>query len=326
MIRSILRQAVIAVSGSLILVGGASAQTYPDRPIRLVVPYSPGGVTDITSRLVAPFVSELLGQQIVVENRSGGASIPGTKAVVDAEPDGYTLLLNSTALAANPILFKTLPYDARKDLAPVSLVATVPTVLVVPKDSPAKNVKDLIAMSKAKPGGLDYGSAGFGSGNHLTTEVFKNAAGIEAQHIPYKGGGAVMVDLVGGRVAFVFAVLPTAYTFISNGNLRALAVSSATRNRVLPDVPTIAEAADLPNFSLQEWIGVFAPAGTPDAVVERLNSAFSQALKKPELVAKLNQLGVEAGGGAPSVLRDYFHEETERWAALAKEVKMEQAQ
>ncbi|MEK7948372.1 tripartite tricarboxylate transporter substrate binding protein [Pigmentiphaga sp. YJ18] len=306
--------------------GGAGAQGYPTQPIRLVVPYSTGGVTDITARLVAPYVSEALGQQLVIENRSGGASIPGSEAVARAEPDGYTLLLTSTALAANPVLFKKLPFDARKDLAPISLLATVPTVLVVPTALPARNLKEFIALAKSRPGGLDYGSAGYGSGNHLTTEVFKNAAGIDAQHIPYKGGGAVMADLVGGQVSFVFAVLPTAYPFITSGKLRALAVSGATRNPALPDVPTVAEAAALPGFSIQEWIGIFAPAGTPRAIVDRVNAATVKALRNPELIGKLNGLGLEARGGPPEALRDYFIEESDRWVALAKKVKLDKVE
>ena len=304
----------------------AFALDYPTRPIRLIVPYSPGGVTDITSRIVAPYISEALGQQLVVENRAGGASIPGTEAVVKASADGYTLLLTSTALAANPILFKKIPFDALKDLASVSLIATVPTVLVVTPSVPARNVKELIALAKAKPGAMDYGSAGNGSGNHLTAEVFKNAAGIDVQHIPYKGGGAVMTDLMGGQVSFVFAVLPTAYPFITSGKLRALAVSSLERNSALPDVPTVAEAADLPGFSVQEWIGMFAPAGTPAEVVARLNEATNKALRNPELVEKLKALGAQTRGGPPSAMYDYLKLESERWVKLAQTVKFEVAE
>lgn len=300
----------------------AGAQDYPNRPLRLIVPYGTGGVTDITARIVTPRMADILGQSIVIENRAGGASMPGTESVTKARPDGYTLLLTSTALAANPILFKKIPYDAIKDLAPVSLLATVPTVLVVHPSVPANSVKELIAMAKAKPGSLNYGSAGNGSGNHLTTEVFKNATGIQVQHIPYKGGGAVMADLVGGQVSFVFAVLPTAYPYIKGGKLRALGVSSAQRNNALPDVPTIAEAA-IAGFNVTEWLGIFSPAGTPPAVIDRLNDAANKALQSPDVAEKLKVLGAETVGGAASQMDNYLKSETVRWARLAQEVKFE---
>jgi hypothetical protein len=188
----------------------ATAQDFPNRPIRLVVPYGPGGVTDINARTLATRLGEILGQSVVVDNRAGGASIVGSDAVAKAKPDGYTLLLTSTALAANHILFKKIPYDPVKDLMPVSFVSTVPTVLVVHTNVPAQNLKELVQLARSKPEAMNYGSAGNGSGNHLTTEVFLNTTGLKVQHIPYKGGGAVMADLVAGQVTFVFAVLPTA--------------------------------------------------------------------------------------------------------------------
>ncbi|VCU70942.1 Tripartite tricarboxylate transporter family receptor [Pigmentiphaga humi] len=304
----------------------AWAQEFPSRPIRLIVPYGTGGVTDITARLVAPFMSEALGQQVVVENRGGGASIPGTEAVVKADPDGYTLLLTSTALAANPILFKKMPFDAGKDLAPVSLLSTVPTVLVVNPALPVGSAKDLVAMAKAKPGALNYGSAGYGSDNHLNAAMFNAAAGIEAQHVPYKGGGAVMTDLVGGQISYVFAVLPTALPFVSSGRLKALGVSGPERSGALPDVPTVAEAAGLPGFAVQGWVGIFAPRDTPRPVIDKLNAAASQALKNPELIGKLKAMGEDPKGGAPEALGGYFKEETERWSQLAAKVKFDVAQ
>jgi tripartite-type tricarboxylate transporter receptor subunit TctC len=301
---------------------GASAQDFPYKPLRMIVPYGPGGVTDITARIVAPKLGDELGQPVVIENRPGAASMPGTDAVAKAKPDGYTLLLNSTALAANPVLFRNVPYDSVKDLAPVSLLATVPTVLVVHPGFAAASVNDLIAQAKAKPGALNYGSAGNGSGNHLTTEVFMHAAGIRAQHVPYKGGGAVMADLVGGQINFVFAVLPTAHPFITSGKLRALAVTSPQRNGALPGVPTVAEAA-LPGFSVLEWLGLFTTAGTPAPVVERLNTAASKALQNPEVVERFKALGAEVAGGPPARLDAYYKGELNRWATLAREVKFQ---
>lgn len=302
----------------------AVAQEYPDRPLRLIVPYGPGGVTDITARITAPRIADVLGQSVVIENRPGGASMPGTEAVAKARPDGYTLLLTSTALAANPILFKNVPYDAAKDLASVSMLATVPTVLVIHPGVPASSVQELIALAKSTPGAMNYGSAGNGSGNHLTTEVFKNAAGIEAQHIPYKGGGAVMADLVGGQVTFVFAVLPTALPYIKGGKLKALAVSSPQRNPALPDVPSVSEAG-LPGFNVTEWVGIFAPAGTPTTVVARLNTATNRALQHPDVVERLKSLGADIIGGPPGKMEDYLKSEMARWVALARVVKFQAA-
>lgn len=314
-----MRHALFA-SALAVLATAATAQDFPARPVRVLVPYGTGGVTDITARIVTPRMAEALGQQIVVENRPGGASIPGTDAVAKAKPDGYTLLLTSTALAANPILFRKLPYDAVRDLAPVAFLAIVPTVLVVHPGVPANTVQELVALARTKP--LDYGSAGNGSGNHLTTEMFKHAAGVQAQHIPYKGGGAVMADLVGGQVAFVFAVLPTAYPFIQGGKLRALGVSSARRNPALPNVPTVAESG-VPGFDVNEWLGIFAPAGTPPAVVEKLNTAANAALRHPEVLEKLRGVGAETVGGPPDMLGAHLRSEVGRWARLARDVKFE---
>ena len=310
------------LAGCFALAGLAAAQDYPSRPIRMIVPYGTGGVTDITSRIVAPRMADILGQSIVIENRAGGASMLGTDAVAKSRPDGYTVLLTSTALAANHILFKKIPYDPVKDLLSVSLLATVPTVLVVHPGVPANSVKDLVDLVKAKPGSINYGSAGNGSGNHLTTEVFKHAAGIDVQHIPYKGGGAVMTDLVGGQVTFVFAVLPTAYPYITSGKLRALGVSSLQRSAALPDVPTVAESG-YPGFSVAEWLGIFVPAGTPPAIVERLNNAATRALQHPEVQTRLKALGAEIIGGQPGNMDKYLRSEIANWTRLAQQVKFE---
>ena len=310
------------LAGCFALAGLAAAQDYPSRPIRMIVPYGTGGVTDITSRIVAPRMADILGQSIVIENRAGGASMLGTDAVAKSRPDGYTVLLTSTALAANHILFKKIPYDPVKDLVSVSLLATVPTVLVVHPGVQANSVKDLVDLVKAKPGSINYGSAGNGSGNHLTTEVFKHAAGIDVQHIPYKGGGAVMTDLVGGQVTFVFAVLPTAYPYITSGKLRALGVSSLQRSAALPDVPTVAESG-YPGFSVAEWLGIFVPTGTPPAIVERLNNAATRALQHPEVQTRLKALGAEIIGGQPGNMDKYLRSEIANWTRLAQQVKFE---
>lgn len=321
---------VLNFSASALLLGfalapvGAAAQDFPSRPVRMIVPYGPGGITDITARVIGPGMSENLGQQVIVENRPGGAAIPGFDLVAKARPDGYTVVAGTTALTANSILFRKLPYDAEKDFAPISLVILAPTVLVVHPSVPARSVKELIALAKSRPGALNYGSAGNGSTNHLTTEVFKNAAGIDALHIPYKGGGQVMIDLVAGQVAFVFATLPTALPYITTGRLRALAVSSLKRNAALPEVPTVSEAA-LPGFNVNAWLGLLAPAGTPADVIDRLHAATVRTLQRPEVSQRLVAIGGEVVGSTPAQLGAHLKSEMARWVKLAKEVKFQVA-
>jgi len=320
-----LRAIVAIVATSLTIAGAASGQAFPNKPIRLIVPYGPGGVSDITARTLGPKLSEILGQSVVIDNRPGGASVPGTDLVAKAAPDGYTILLSTTSMAANNYLIKKLPYDVEKDFAPITLVGTVPTVLVVPMDYPATTLKEIIAQAKAKPGQLNYGSAGNGSGNHLTTESFKHAAGVDIQHIPYKGGGAVMTDLIAGRINMVFAVMPTAHPFITGGKMKAIAVSSAKRSRALPDVPTVAEAG-VPGFDVNEWIGIFAPAGTPPAVVNTLRDAFVKALQSPDVGERLKSLGEETVGSTPAELSAYLKQEIARWGRLSAATKLEMAE
>lgn len=313
----------LAVLTAAIAASPAFAQDFPNRSIRLIVPYGTGGITDIGSRIVAPRMGDILGQQVVVENRPGGAAIPGFDIVAKAKPDGYTVVMATTALAANHVLFSKIPYDAARDFAAVSLVAIVPTVLVVHPSVPANNVRELIALAKTRP--LFYGSAGNGSANHLTTEVFKNAAGVQATHVPYKGGGAVMTDLVAGQVSFVFAVMPTAFPFIQSGKLRPLGVSSARRQPAMPEVPTVAESG-VPGFDVSEWLGLLAPAGTPPAVVSRLQEAVARALAIPEVSERLRTLGAEPVGSTPQELDRYYKSEIDRWTRLSREVKFQVAE
>jgi tripartite-type tricarboxylate transporter receptor subunit TctC len=307
------------LAGCTFATAAAFAQDFPNRPVRMIIPYGPGGITDITARIIAPGMSETLGQQVVVENRAGGAAIPGFDLVAKSKPDGYTIVAATTALAAQPILFRKLPYQADKDFSPVSLVITVPTVLVVHPSIPARSVKDLITLAKSKPGALNYGSAGNGSDNHLTAEVFKHAAKIDAVHVPYKGGGAVMLDLVAGQVAFVFSTIPTAHPFITTGRLRALAVSGSTRNASMPGVPTIAEAA-LPGFDVKAWLGLFGPAGMPANATQRLHAATVKALNTPHASKRLETMGADVVGSTPAELGAHLKTQMDRWVALAKEV------
>ncbi|MCC6531766.1 MAG: tripartite tricarboxylate transporter substrate binding protein [Burkholderiales bacterium] len=298
----------------------ATAQDFPNRAVRMIVPYGPGGITDIVARTIAPGMSEDLGQQVVVENRAGGAAIPGFDLVAKSKPDGYTIVAATTALAAQPILFRKLPYQAERDFTPINLVIVSPTVLVVHPSLPARSVKQLISLAKLRPGALSYGSAGNGSDNHLTSEVFKNAAGIDALHVPYKGGGAVMTDLAAGQIGFVFATIPSAHGFIAAGRLRPLAVSGSKRNVAYPEVPTVAEAG-LPGFNVNAWLGLLGPAGMASALTERLHAATAKTLQRPEVAKRLVSLGAEVVGGGPAQMAAHLKSEMERWAKLAQKVK-----
>lgn len=300
----------------------AGAQNFPDRPIRLVIPYGTGGITDIAARIVAPTMGDLLGQQMYVDNRPGGAGTIGFGATATAPADGYTLVLATTALAANPILFKSIPYDARKSFTPISMVGVVPMVAVVPVSSPAKTLKELVEIARTKPNETNYGSAGNGTDNHLTAENFNYLAGIKVTHVPYRGGGQVMTDLVAGRLSYVFATLPTALPFITDGRLRALATTGQVRSKALPDVPTVAETM-LPDFSLYAWLGLFGPANLPAPVLDKLNKSAVAALKHPETVERLQKIGLEIKSGTPQELASHLDRELNRWAELAKHVKIE---
>lgn len=319
--RSFARQA-LGAAVLLALIAQAHAQTFPDRPIRLVVPYGTGGITDITARILGPRLGEELGQQVVVDNRPGGAGMIGFGATANAPADGHTLVLATTALAANPILFKSIPYDARKSFSPISLIGVVPMVLVVPPSSPANTIAELVALARTKPGELNYGSAGNGSDNHLTAELFNHLAGIKVMHVPYRGGGQVMTDLIAGRLSFVFATMPTALPYLGEGRLRALATTGQTRNAALPNVPTVAETA-LPDFSLYAWLGLFGPANIPAPILDRLNTATLATLRHPETAERLRTIGLETKGGTPQELTAHLDRELTRWADLAHHVKFE---
>lgn len=322
-----MRRLTQAIGAALLcgLASQAAAQNFPDRSIRLVVPYGTGGITDITARIVAPAMGDQLGQQIFVDNRPGGAGMIGFGATANAPADGYTLVLATTALAANPILFKSIPYDARKSFTPISLVGVVPMVAVVPASSPAKTIKELVELVRSKPTETNYGSAGNGSDNHLTAEFFNHLAGIKVTHVPYRGGGQVMTDLVAGRLSYVFATLPTALPFIGDGRLRALATTGQVRSKALPDVPTVAETM-LPNFSLYAWLGLFGPANIPAPVHDKLNKAAVAALNHPETAERLRKIGLEIRSGTSQALSAHLDRELNRWADLAKHVKIQVAE
>ena len=270
----------------------ASAQGYPTRPIKLLVPFTAGGGTDLLARILAQKMSENLGQPIVVENKPGGNTLIATEAVARATPDGYTLIMQTNNLAANPTLYVgKMSFDTLKDLAPVSLVAGNPHVLVVNPALPARDFKEFIALAKAKPGSISFASAGSGTVNHLSGELLKMQAGIDMVHIPYKGSGSVMPDLLGGQVNSLFAAMPTVTGFIKEKRLRALAVTTSKRFPGLPDVPTIAELG-FPSYDFSSWFGILAPAGTPKPIVNRLQAEIVKALNDPAVLEKLGNFEI----------------------------------
>ena len=315
-----LRRYLLALwSVPFIYAGAADAQSYPTRPVRIVVPYSPGGSTDVVFRILAPRLTEDLGQPVLVENRPGGSSTIGLDIAAKSPPDGHTLGVPNITFGANPSLRKNMPFDTEKDLVPVSQISMVTLVLSVHPSVPARSVKALIALAKAKPGSLNYGSAGNASANHLAPERFKYMTGINMVHIPYKGGGPAVVSLVGGETALLFATIPSSFQHFQSGKLVALGVSTLKRNVALPDVPTIAEAG-VPGFESAEWNGVVVPTGTPSAVIDRLHRAFAKALSIPEVRERMIGLGADPVGSSPAEFSAFIKKEIATWAKVIKEV------
>ncbi len=296
----------------------ASAQDYPTRPIRLIVPFAPGGGTDILARVLAPKLSEGLGQQIVIDNRPGASSIIGTDIVAKATPDGYTLLAVDTSFTVNPSLQPKLPYDSLKDLAPVVHLASAPVILVVHPSVPAKTVKELVALAKSKPGALSYASGGNGASTHLAGELFKMVAGVDIVHVPYKGTGPAIADVVAGQVQMNFAGISSARQLVEAGRLRAIAVTGDKRNPAMPDVPTFAEAG-LPGVDAGTNWGMFAPAGTPPAIIAKLNAQVNRALHLPDVKARVTELGYDIGGGTPEDWARLERSEMDKWAKVVKQ-------
>ena len=295
------------------------AQNYPTRPLRLIVPTAPGGGTDFTGRLVAAKLSESLGQQVVVENRGGGGGSVGADNAAKSTPDGYTLLLGSIAThAVNPALYKQLPYDHIKDFAPVSLIGTVPNALVVHPSVPVKSMQEFIAYAKANPGKINYGSSGVGSPPHLSMELLRSMTGINLVHVPYKGAGPALADLLGGQVQAMCTSLAGLINFIKSGRVRALGVTTAKRNPQLPDVPTIVESG-VPGYEVTIWYAVFAPVATPKAIVQKLNAEMVKALNSPEMKERMALQGMDPAPSTPAELAAFVKIETAKWAKAAKD-------
>ncbi|MDI1263173.1 MAG: tripartite tricarboxylate transporter substrate binding protein [bacterium] len=304
--------------------GAAHAQTFPARPITLVIPFAPGGSTSIVGRGIADKMSELLGEKVVVDNRPGAGGTVGTKAVAKSDPDGYTLLLGYTGtLAIGPSLFKNPGYDPRRDFAPIGMIGNAPNSLVVNPSFPAKTVAELIAYAKANPDKVNFGSAGAGTASHITGEYFARAAGIKLVHIPYKGTGPALTDLLGGHIPMAFAPIPASHANVAAGKLRALAVTSTARSGLLPDVPTLIESG-LAGFDASLYYGLAAPAGTPRPVIEKLNKVLREALASDEVKRQLGNDGTDITPGSPEDYADFIDKDEKKWALLVKSSGVEQ--
>lgn len=313
-----IRRALLACS-LLPLSGIALAQgTYPEKPVKLVVPYAPGGSADIAARMINEAWGKALGGTIIIENRAGAGGNLGVDAVAKSEGDGYTIGLQTVSLAINPALTSKMPYDTLKDLAPIGMVASSQHVLVTNPKVPAKNIKELVALLKSTPGKFSYGSAGGGSTFHMSAELFKADAGVSILHIPYRGGGPALVDTMGGQVDMSFPVLSAAQPHIAAGKLKALGVTGSKRSAMLPDVPTIAEAG-VPKYTFETWFIVFAPAKTPQPIIDKLNVALRQALDTPSIKQRMVKDGFDPIPSTPSEAAQRLQAEMPKWAKLIKE-------
>ncbi|KQY34066.1 tripartite tricarboxylate transporter substrate binding protein [Rhizobium sp. Root483D2] len=319
--RTALALAMVAAS-ALALGTAAQAQEFPDRTITLVVPFAAGGSTDVVSRIIGQKMSEDLGQQIVVENIAGAGGNLGADRVARADPDGYTILMGTVAThALNPLILKTKPYDPEKDFSPVSLLVLVPNVLVVNPELPAKNVAELVALLKAAPDQYSYASSGNGTPLHLSGELFKKLAGVSMQHVPYKGSGPALNDVIGNQVPIMFDNLPSSSGHIKSGTLRALGVTTKERAASFPDVPTIAET--IPGYETYTWNALFAPAGTPKEVVDRLNAAAKKALADPAVAERMKEFSATIVASTPEELGTHVTAELAKWGPIVKDANVQ---
>ncbi len=310
------------LAAALLLAGalGFSSQAaaaYPDHPIRMVVGFSAGGTTDVVARILGKEMGEALGQPVVVENRPGAGSNIATEMVARAAPDGYTLYMVAVTSAINQTLYKNVKFDLIKDFAPVALAVRVPNVLVVNPQVPAKSVKELVDYAKANPGKLNFASSGSGTSIHMAGELFKQEAKIDVTHIPYKGSSPATTDLIGGQVQYMFDNMPSAWPHVEAGKLRALAVTTAERSKTAPDLPTMKESG-FPNFDVSSWFGVIAPKGTPEDVVNKLNKTIRDALAKPEVQSRLQDLGAIPANTSPAEFGAFIKSEVDSWAKVVK--------
>lgn len=314
---SVRAAALIALSANAFTHAYAQNTTYPNKQIRLVIPYPPGGPTDLTARVVAADMSATLGQSVVADNRPGASGMIGAEMVARAEPDGYTILANASLHVINPFVYPDMRFDALKDFVPITQLAAVPLVLVVPMSLPITNLKELVEYGRKNPGKLNFGSSGNASAQQLAGESFKMAAGIEMQHVPYKGSSPALADLVGGQIQLMFDSMPSAMPFIKAGKLRAIAVTTLKRAQALPDLPTVAESG-YPGFDIATWYGYWAPKGTPAPIVEKLAAAASQALKKQSVIEQYAGMGAEPVGSTPAEFAKYNQTEMVKWEEIVR--------
>lgn len=317
-----MRRKALAAGAGIALTTLASPQAlaqadWPNKPVRIVVPFAAGGTTDITARVIAEQLSGVLKQPVVVDNRAGAGGNIGAAEVAKSAPDGYTFLMGTPGTQAiNQFLYPKMPYDTAKDLVPVSFVVRVPNVLIVPASLGVKSIDELLKMARARPGQLTYGSPGNGSTGHLSTELFKSRAKVFVTHIPYRGSGPMLQDLLGGQISMAIDNLPSAMPHIRSGRLLALGVTSTTPNAQLPEVPPIAKV--LPGYSAESWFVMVAPRGTPDAIVSRVSAEVDRILKKPEVIERFRGLGAEPVGGTPADLARFIADETTKWREVVR--------
>ena len=295
----------------------AQAQSFPTKPIRVIVPSVAGGGTDITARTIAPKMSEILGAQVVVENRAGAAMIIGSEAVARAAPDGHTLLMGISTMTINPFVYKKLPYDTVRDFAPLSQIVSLPNVLVVHPSLPSKTVKDFVALAKARPGTLNYASAGVGSSLHLSMELLMLMTGMRLEHVPYKGSAPAVFDLLSGQVVALTGTMLTVIPYIRNGRLRALGVTSLKRSSVMPDIPTIAEAS-VPGYESVQWYGLLAPGGTPREIIAKIHDAASRATQDPAARKRFLDDGAEPLAGTPEQFAAVIRDDMAKWEKVVQ--------
>jgi len=313
----VLRTVCLALA--VLAAGAGAADPYPSKPIRFVVAFPPGGGTDLVARTIAPRLAERLAQQVVVDNRPGAGGNLGTEIVAKSAPDGYTMLMGSVGpLAINASLFARLPFDPLKDLAPVTLAASTPNILVVHPSLPVTSVQELIALAKARPGAINFASSGQGTPAQLAGELFNSMAAVKMVHVPYKGAAPALADLLGGQVQVMFSTMPPALPHVAAGRLRALAVASLQRSPAAPELPTVDEAA-LPGFEATTWHGVMVPAATPSAVVAKLHHDIVAVLRMPDVAERLSSQGAEAIGSTPQAFAAYIRAEAAKWAKVVRE-------
>lgn len=320
----IVRQGIVLAAGvaALLLASGAAqAQEYPVKPIRIVVPSSPGGGTDILARQLSVKLTERWGQQVIIDNRPGAGQMIGISLVAKSPPDGYTLVMTATPLAINTVLYKKVPYDPIRDFAPVTQVAAMPNLLVTHPTLPVRSLKQMIALAKSRPGELAYASSGIGTGPHLSMELFNHMAGIKLEHVPYKGTGPALIDTMSGHVQLLMSTLLPPLPHLKTGRLRALGVTSAKRVSSLPDVPTVAEGG-VAGYEVVGWYGIAAPAGTPQPVVAKLQTDISAILHAPELRDKLAAEGAEAVGSKPEEFGAFIKSEIDKWGKVVKAARI----